>query len=74
VIDYTADGVRRSVEDSLQRLALGHIDIAYVHDLSPDMFGKEFEHHYRIAAGKGGAFEAWSGCARKASSRPGAWA
>lgn len=57
VIDYTADGVRRSVEDSLQRLALGHVDIAYVHDLSPDMFGEQFEHYYRIAAGKGGAFE-----------------
>ncbi|MCS0589564.1 aldo/keto reductase [Massilia norwichensis] len=57
VIDYTADGVRRSVEDSLQRLALGYIDIVYVHDLSPDMFGSEFEHYYRIAAGKGGAFE-----------------
>ncbi|GGY94639.1 aldo/keto reductase [Pseudoduganella plicata] len=57
VIDYTADGVRRSVEDSLQRLALGHIDIAYVHDLSPDQFGNEFEHYYRIAAGPGGAFE-----------------
>jgi D-threo-aldose 1-dehydrogenase len=58
VIDYTADGVRRSVEDSLQRLALGHIDIAYVHDLSPDMFGQDgFEHYFRIAAGRGGAFE-----------------
>jgi len=57
VIDYTADGVRRSVEDSLQRLALGTIDIVYVHDLSPDMFGEQFEHYYRIAAGKGGAFE-----------------
>jgi D-threo-aldose 1-dehydrogenase len=57
VIDYTSDGVRRSVEDSLQRLALGYIDIVYVHDLSPDMFGKDFEHYYRIAAGKGGAFE-----------------
>jgi D-threo-aldose 1-dehydrogenase len=57
VIDYTADGVRRSVEDSLQRLALGHIDIVYVHDLSPDMFGPEFDRHYRTAAGKGGAFE-----------------
>jgi D-threo-aldose 1-dehydrogenase len=57
VIDYTADGVRRSVEDSLQRLALGTIDIVYVHDLSPDMFGSDFERHYRVAAGKGGAFE-----------------
>ena len=56
VIDYTADGARRSIEDSLQRMALGHIDIVYVHDLSPDMFGDEYDHHYRIAAGPGGAF------------------
>ncbi|MFC3126034.1 aldo/keto reductase [Pseudoroseomonas globiformis] len=33
--DYTADGTRRSVEDSLQRLGLGRIDIVFVHDLSP---------------------------------------
>ncbi len=58
VIDYTADGARRAVEDSLQRLALGHIDIVYVHDLSPDAFPRaEFEHHFGIAAGKNGAFE-----------------
>jgi D-threo-aldose 1-dehydrogenase len=57
VIDYTADGARRAVEDSLQRLALGHIDIVYVHDLSPDFFKNEFDHHFRIAAGNKGAFE-----------------
>lgn len=57
VIDFTADGARRSVEDSLQRLALGHIDIVYVHDLSPDAFGDQFEHYFRIASGPGGAFE-----------------
>ena len=57
VLDYTADGVRRAVEDSLQRLALGHVDIVYVHDLSSDLLGNEFEHQYRIAAGPGGAFE-----------------
>lgn len=57
VIDYTADGARRSVEDSLQRLALGSIDIVYVHDLSPDHFGDQYEHYFRIAAGPGGAFE-----------------
>jgi len=34
--DYTADGVRRSVEDSLQRLGISHIDVAFVHDISPD--------------------------------------
>ncbi len=34
--DYSADGVRKSVEDSLQRLGLASIDIVYIHDLSPD--------------------------------------
>jgi D-threo-aldose 1-dehydrogenase len=34
--DYTADGVKRSVEDSLQRLGVDALDIAFVHDLSPD--------------------------------------
>jgi D-threo-aldose 1-dehydrogenase len=36
VYDYTAAGVRRSVEDSLQRLGIDSIDIAFVHDISPD--------------------------------------
>ena len=35
-LDYSADGVRRSVDDSLQRLGLDRIDILYVHD--PDDF------------------------------------
>lgn len=34
--DYTASGVRRSIEDSLQRLGVSSIDIVYIHDLSPD--------------------------------------
>lgn len=34
--DYTADGVRRSVEDSLQRLGVSALDIVFIHDLSPD--------------------------------------
>src|SRR6201996_9503480 len=36
VYDYTASGVRRSIEDSLQRLGIDSLDIAYVHDLSSD--------------------------------------
>jgi D-threo-aldose 1-dehydrogenase len=36
VYDYTASGVRRSIEDSLQRLGIDSIDIAFVHDLSSD--------------------------------------
>lgn len=34
--DYTAEGVRRSIEDSLQRLGLSSLDIVFIHDLSPD--------------------------------------
>ena len=30
--DYSADGVRRSLDDSLQRLGLSRVDVAYVHD------------------------------------------
>ncbi|SAL46588.1 aldo/keto reductase [Caballeronia sordidicola] len=44
--DYSYDGVMRSIEDSLQRLALEHIDIALIHDIDsythedrqPEMF------------------------------------
>jgi D-threo-aldose 1-dehydrogenase len=32
VFDYTADGVRRSIEESLERLGLDRIDIALIHD------------------------------------------
>ena len=34
--DYSASGVRRSIEDSLQRLGLSSIDVVFIHDLSPD--------------------------------------
>jgi D-threo-aldose 1-dehydrogenase len=36
VYDYTASGVRRSIEDSLQRLGIDSIDIVFVHDISSD--------------------------------------
>jgi D-threo-aldose 1-dehydrogenase len=36
IFDYTASGVRRSVEDSLQRLGIDSLDIAFVHDISSD--------------------------------------
>jgi len=34
--DYSAEGTRRSIEDSLQRMGVSSIDIVYIHDLSPD--------------------------------------
>ena len=50
--DYTASGVRRSIEDSLQRLGLSSIDIVYVHDLSPDTgeLGDKWMDQFNIAA------------------------
>jgi D-threo-aldose 1-dehydrogenase len=32
VFDYSASGVHRSLEESLERLGLGYVDIVYVHD------------------------------------------
>jgi D-threo-aldose 1-dehydrogenase len=36
IYDYTASGVRRSIEDSLQRLGVDSLDVVFVHDISPD--------------------------------------
>jgi D-threo-aldose 1-dehydrogenase len=38
--DYSAAGTRRSLEDSLQRLGLARIDVAYVHDLDATTHGE----------------------------------
>jgi D-threo-aldose 1-dehydrogenase len=32
VFDYTRDGVRRSIDESLRRLGLDRVDIVYIHD------------------------------------------
>lgn len=37
--DYTADGVRRSLEDSLQRLGVARVDMVYVHDIDRETHG-----------------------------------
>jgi D-threo-aldose 1-dehydrogenase len=60
VFDYTADGVRRSIEDSLQRLGIDSLDVAFVHDISPDFayFPNGWEEQYEIA--RKGAFPALS--------------
>src|ERR1700760_4456146 len=60
VIDYSADGVRRSIEDSLQRMGVSHLDVVFVHDLSPDFawFPTGWEEQYEIA--RNGAFPALS--------------
>lgn len=48
-IDYSASATRRSIEDSLQRLGIESIDIAYIHDLSPDFFGDEWTEKFEVA-------------------------
>lgn len=45
--DYSYDGVMRSVEDSLARLAMERIDILYVHDVSPRWAGDAIEERFR---------------------------
>jgi D-threo-aldose 1-dehydrogenase len=60
VFDYTADGVRRSIEDSLQRMGLDRIDMLFVHDLSPDhiLLPADWETLFKVA--EKGAFPALS--------------
>ena len=58
--DYSADGVKRSIEDSLQRLGVDALDVVFVHDLSPDnpWLPGPWEEQFEIA--RKGAFPALS--------------
>ncbi len=40
--NYSAAGVRRSIEDSLQRLGLASIDVAYIHDCDAMVHGSDY--------------------------------
>lgn len=56
--DYSYDGTMRAVEDSLQRLALEHIDIMFIHDIDvftrgseqPEVFKQAMDGCYRALA------------------------
>jgi D-threo-aldose 1-dehydrogenase len=54
--DYSYDATMRSIEDSLQRIGLAQIDIAFVHDLAADHLGDAWEEQFEIA--RTGAFRA----------------
>ena len=60
VFDYTADGVCRSVEDSLQRMGLDRIDMLFVHDLSPDNILLPADWQTLFGVAEKGAFPALS--------------
>lgn len=40
--DYSARGVQRSIEDSLQRLGMATIDVAYIHDCDASVHGVDY--------------------------------
>ncbi|MDQ0781829.1 aldo/keto reductase [Chryseobacterium sp. W4I1] len=56
--DYTADAIKKSIADSLQRTGLNHIDIVYIHDLSEDQVGDRYP--YFLEQAKKGAFKVLS--------------
>jgi D-threo-aldose 1-dehydrogenase len=47
--DYSADGARRSIEDSLQRLGLARADVVYIHDIAEDAHGPNWRQAFREA-------------------------
>ncbi len=47
--DYSADGARRSIEASLDRLGLDRIDIAYIHDVGEDTHGPAWRDRFDAA-------------------------
>lgn len=57
VFDYTYDGIRRSHDDSLQRLGTDRVDILYVHDIGRITHGARHEHYWRQLT-QGGGFRA----------------
>ncbi|MDH6253844.1 D-threo-aldose 1-dehydrogenase [Chryseobacterium sp. H1D6B] len=56
--DYTADAIKRSIDESLQRTGLDRIDIVYIHDLSEDQVGDRYP--YFLEQAKKGAFKVLS--------------
>jgi len=44
VVDFSRDGIRRSLEDSLSRMGVDRVDVLYLHDVEP---------HFEAALGQG---------------------
>jgi D-threo-aldose 1-dehydrogenase len=57
VFDYRAAALRRSIEDSLQRLGVQHIDIALVHDIGVVTHADRHAHHWAQLTDGGGLRE-----------------
>jgi len=48
-LDYSYDGVMRSFEQSLIRLAVSKIDICLIHDVDKFTFGSEVDYYFKLA-------------------------
>lgn len=49
VSDFSYDGARRGIEQSLHRLGLSRIDLAFIHDLEPRAYGEAYPEKFREA-------------------------
>ncbi len=56
VLDYSADGTKRSIEDSLKRLRVDRIDFVWIHDVAQDFHGDAWLSMFEAA--RTGAFRA----------------
>ncbi len=55
-LDYSYDGVMRSFEQSLIRLAVSKVDICLIHDVDRFNLGNEVDHYFKLAMN--GAYKA----------------
>ena len=58
IYDYTADGVKKSIDDSIKRMNVDHIDFVWVHDIARDFHGDDWLSMFETA--RKGAFVALS--------------
>ena len=49
IYDYSADGTRRSIDDSLKRMGVDRIDFVWIHDIAQDFHGDEWLGLFDIA-------------------------
>ena len=49
VYDYTEDGTVRSIEGSLKRLGVDHLDIVWIHDVARDFHGDDWVRVFEVA-------------------------
>jgi D-threo-aldose 1-dehydrogenase len=47
--DYTADGAVRSIEESLKRIGVGHLDFVWIHDIARDFHGDNWIAQFEVA-------------------------